>query len=145
MLVAEIKDQCAEVRAFLLAGKPKAGLLILDSLIAGVEAPQFQTHPVMGVIYILKAEALQCLDVNNLDQADYLAKALAVSKEHLVDDFENVAPILLNIVRHCVRGNQSEKARAAADLLLSGCNHYYGQEHPRLFQLQRWIEEAGCA
>ena len=144
MLVAEIKDHCAEARTLFTVGKPEAGLAVLNQVIVTTDDPAMQTHPMMGVVFALKAELLQSLRVKRIDQEDCIAHALSVSKEHLYDDFENVAPVLLNIVRYHVKDKQQELARSAADLLLDGCLHYYGKEHPRLFQLQRWIAEAGC-
>jgi hypothetical protein len=144
MLVAEIKDQCAEARALLTVGKLEAGLAILNQVIVTTDDPIMQNHPMMGVVFALKAEVLQSLDLKKVDQTDYVAQALNISNQHLYDDFENVAPILLNVVRYYVKEKQQDQARSAADLMLAGCTQYYGKDHPRLFQLQRWIEEAGC-
>jgi hypothetical protein len=144
MLVAEIKDHCAEARALLTIGKADAGLSVLNQVIATTDDPIMQNHPMMGVVFALKAELLQSLGLRKVEQAEYLAQALKVSNQHLHVDFENVAPILLNIVRYYVKEKQQDQARSAADLMLAGCVHYYGKDHPRLFQLQRWIEEAGC-
>jgi hypothetical protein len=144
MLVAEIKDHCAEVRALLTIGKPQAGLAVLNQIIVRTDDPVMQNHPMMGVVFALKAEILQTLDQKKVEQADFVAQALKISNQHLYEDFENVAPILLNVVRYYVKEKQQDRARSAADLMLTGCVHYYGKDHPRLFQLQRWIEEAGC-
>lgn len=144
MLVAEIKDHCAEARSLLTIGKPEAGLAVLNQVIVTTDDPAMQNHPLMGVVFALKAELLQCLDAKKSDQADCIAHALSVSNQHLYDDFENVAPILLNVVRYYVKEKQQDRARSTADLLLAGCIHYYGKDHPRLYQLQRWIDETGC-
>ncbi len=143
MLVAEIKDHCAEARNLFTLGKPEAGLAILNQVITSVDDPALQSHPLIGVVFALKAELLQSLQTGKSEQVDCIAHALFVSKEHLFDDFENVAPVLLNIVRYHVKDKHLGYASAAADLIIAGCNNYYGPGHPRLFQLSRWIEEAG--
>lgn len=147
MLVAEIKDHCAEARNLFTLGKPEAGLAVLNQVIASVDDPLFQNHPLIGVVFAMKAELLQSLKgltSNQDEQTGCIAHALFVAKEHLFDDFENVAPVLLNIVRYHVKEKQHERARSAADLIIEGCKHYYGTDHPRFFQLERWIEETGC-
>jgi len=149
MLVAEIKDCCAKARALSKVGKPEEALKILNQVIANADDPSSQSHPMkshpmLGVAFVLKAELLQSLQEDVKTQADCIDNALSISKDLLLDDFENIAPILLNICRFHVIAKQQENARVAADLLIEGCNHYYGVNHPRLFQLRRWIEEAGC-
>jgi hypothetical protein len=144
MLVAEVKDNCAKARTFLTMGKPEAGLAVLNQVILTTDDPAMQNHPLIGVVFALKAELLQSLNIKKSDQNDCIAHALLVSNEHLYDDFENVAPILLNVMRYYVKEELQDSARCAADLLIAGCIQYYGKDHPRLFQLHRWIEEAGC-
>lgn len=143
MQLAEIKDLFASGRRFLVEQKPAKALAVVDRAILSCLSSGNEQHAMMAVGQALRAEILLMSAPEGVEHAAAMAKALAVSEPMISEDFENVAPVLLNAVRYYQSVNDKVQALAAARMVLSGCDTYYGEHHPRWFQLRRWLTEAG--
>lgn len=140
--VSDAMEACQTARELLSGGHPALALAEIEPVTADPLSPRIAEHPIIAACLALKAEILleggTALGVH----FPVMERALALCERHIDDDFEGVAPVMLNAVRYFLRQGMRENAEKIAANFRAACERLHGTTHPRYYQLMRWLDEA---
>jgi hypothetical protein len=140
--LTEARDACEEARKLQRTGHTALALAELDVVTGDAVPLVLADHPVIAACHALKAEILRESGASEEVHLAPMAHALDLCDRHLADDFEGVAPVLLNGLRYYLSLGRRAEAIELEKKLLTGCEQFHGPGHPRYYQLRQWIADA---